>query len=638
MCQQVRYLIRTWRVRRAHRAGLAIAAVIAACLALATAAPAHIYWTEWHSIGRANLDGSHVNDTFFPFGTAYAVAADDTHLFWAGVLEADTIGRVDLDGSNPTSNFITGAHGVFQMANDAQHIYWTNGYANTIGRANLDGTGVNQSFIAANAPSGIAVDAGHVYWSSGSTIGRANLDGTGVDQGFVAIPLGGLGGRIAADGSHIYWINMDTGAIGRANADGTNVTSNFIAGPISYGIAVDNQHIYWTLGSTIGRANLDGTAIQRTFIQAADIISGIAVNALDSSATTTAVTPSAAPSFYGDPSVAFTATVSSPPGTPVPQGTVQFQVNGVNDGAPVALDAQGHAVYDSSFFLDVGDTVTARYSGDALHDPSSADVNPQIQPASTVTTLTSSANPLRAGDEVMLTAKVGNTSTAPSPFGSVEFLLDGEPILGPLALDDNGEAAIVGGSGLLPGDHLVQALYRDDTGPIPDFTASQASLTQRVEGATTTQNPPPVTTFAPAPLTTPAPAPNNRFSLIRAIVGRGGTITLLENAPEAGKFTASARTRSPFKVRSALTSRDLAPGATRGAAARTSTRTLYGTGAATATRPGRVRVVIKPNARAHRALANGRTLRLRVSVTFRPNRGDPSRTTMTAITVKGKRK
>jgi Bacterial Ig-like domain (group 3) len=638
MWHQTRHLIRTWPVGRAHPAGLAAAAVIAACLAFAAAASAHIYWTESHSIGRANLDGSHVNDAFFPFGAAYAVAANDTHVLWAGVLEADTIGRVDLDGSNPKPDFIAGAHGVFQMAIDAQHIYWTNGYANTIGRANLDSTGVNQNVIAANAPSGIAVDAGHVYWSSGSSIGRANLDGTGVDQGFIAIPGGGLAGRIAADGSHVYWINMNTGAIGRANADGTNVTATFIAGPICCGIAVDNGHIYWTLGSTIGRANLDGSGIQRTFIQAADIISGIAANALDSSATTTAVTPSAAPSFYGDPSLTFTASVSSPPGTPVPQGTVQFQVDGVNDGAAVALDAQGHAVYDSTFFLDVGDTVTARYSGDALHNPSSADVDPQIQQANTATTLTSSANPLRAGDEVTLTAKVSNTSTALEPFGSVQFLLDGEPILGPLGLDDNGEAGIVGGSDLAPGDHLVQALYSDDTGPIPDFTSSQASLTQRVEGAPTTHNPPPVTTFTPTPLSTSTPAPSNRFSLIRTTVGRGGTITLLENAPEAGKFTASARTRSPFKVRSAMTADDLAASTARAAAARTTSRTLYGTGAATATRPGRARVVIQPNARAGRALANGKTLRLRVSVTFRPNRGGPPRTTVTPITVKEKRR
>jgi hypothetical protein len=599
-----------------------VATVAVAWLMLAGGASAHIYWTESHSIGRANLDGSHAIDAFFPFQSAYAVAANDTHVFWAGVLGGDAIGRADLDGSNVMPNFITGANGVFQMASDAQHIYWTNGYANTIGRANVDGTGVNQSFIAANAPSGITVDAGHVYWSSGSTIGRANLDGTGVNQGFLAISGGGVGaGRIAADGNHIYWINMGTGAIGRADADGTNINSNFIGGPISYGITVDNQHIYWTLGSSIGRANLDGTDIRRAFITTADQVGGVAVSALTSAATTTEVTPSAPNTFYGDLGLTFTAAVTSPPGTPTPKGTVQFRVNGVDDGPPVALDAQGHAVYASSFYLDVGDTVTAVYSGDVVHDPStSGPVNPQIQPAHTATALTTSANPLTGGDEVTLTATVTNTSTGVVPFGSVQFIVAGETVL-QLPLDDNGEAGIVGGADLGAGDWLVQAIYRDDTGPTPDFTESQASLTQRVLG-------PPAPPIIPRPLVVTPPAappfrpatPNNRFSLIRATVGRGGVLTLLERAPEAGAFRATARTRSAIRARAAATA-----------------ATLYGRAAASAAAPGRVRLVIKPTARARRALAHGTTLRLRLSVTFRPRRGGPPRTTTTAITVKGRR-
>ena len=49
------------------------------------------------------------------------------------------------------------------------------------------------------------------------------------------------------------------------------------------------------------------------------------------------------PSLINQP-VTFTATVSPPTGaTDTPTGTVQFQVDGVNQGLPVTLDGSGQA-------------------------------------------------------------------------------------------------------------------------------------------------------------------------------------------------------------------------------------------------------------------------------------------------------
>jgi hypothetical protein len=316
---------------------------------------------------------------------------------------------------------------------------------------------------------------------------------------------------------------------------------------------------------------------------------------------------------------------------------VQFQVNGADDGAPVTLDGQGRAVYDSTYFLDVGDKVTARYSGDALHDPSSAEVDPKIQPANTAITLTSSVNPQRPGEQVTLSAKVRSMSTAITPFGSVQFLIDGAPVLDWLELDDDGEVAIMGGGDLAPGEHVVQALYRDDTGAIADFTESRTSLTQRVESPWINQNPPSSPTFSPSPTSSPAAGSERRFSLVRATAGRAGVLTLLVSAPEAGKLTASAATRSGAKSSLALTTRDRTAAAVAGVV-RAAKTTPYGTGKAPVSGPGQVRVVIRPNARARRALAAGSTLRVTASVTFRPTRNGPPRTVKTTITVKGKRR
>ena len=78
--------------------------------------------------------------------------------------------------------------------------------------------------------------------------------------------------------------------------------------------------------------------------------------------TTTAVSTSANPVAVGQ-SVIFTAKVTSGPGTPT--GTVQFKVDGVDFGAPVALGPGGAASVSTDALTKGQHTVTAVYSGDS---------------------------------------------------------------------------------------------------------------------------------------------------------------------------------------------------------------------------------------------------------------------------------
>jgi sugar lactone lactonase YvrE len=258
---------------------------------LAAPASAYVYWANSSSntIGRANLDGTGVNQSFItaaddPFG----VAVDGQHIYWTnygnGSVHSTTIGRAKLDGSDATQSFITGADQPAAVAVDGQHIYWANAGSNAIGRANLDGTGVNQRFITgAHIPISLAVDGQHIYWGNGNinAIGRANLDGTGVNETFIT-GADGLAG-LAVDSRHIYWGNAGTGTIGRASLDGTGVNQSFITTSgteVPNGVAVDSQHIYWSdsYGSTITHANLDGTGVNETFITGAGHPFGVAVD------------------------------------------------------------------------------------------------------------------------------------------------------------------------------------------------------------------------------------------------------------------------------------------------------------------------------------------------------------------------
>jgi hypothetical protein len=226
---------------------------------------------------------------------------------------------------------------------------------------------------------------------------------------------------------------------------------------------------------------------------------GVAVDVLLPSTTTVSGSPSS--SVYGQP-VSLTATVVNAPSPApiIPTGAVQFAINGATVGDPVALGPDGRATFTPPEPLDVGDEVTAEYTGNAQLGPSTSPILlPAVQPAASSLVLRSSANPQTADGEVTFTARVTNLNTGIVPFGSVQFVLDGQPTLAPAPLDPNGEAAFVA-SGFDPGDVVVAALYHDDTGTPADFTDSQATLTEHITSVSAATPSPASLGFGPVTL------------------------------------------------------------------------------------------------------------------------------------------
>jgi hypothetical protein len=131
------------------------------------------------TIGRANLNGSAVNQSFVPNnfdGTGpdrpYSVVVDGQHIYWADY-GLGTIGRANIDGSNVESSFIPNANdpssgGPYALAVTGQHIYWTTNLG-TIAEANIDGSGVNKQFIH--------VDLGPGYVLAGIAVGPTAAQG-----------------------------------------------------------------------------------------------------------------------------------------------------------------------------------------------------------------------------------------------------------------------------------------------------------------------------------------------------------------------------------------------------------------------------------------------------------------------------
>jgi hypothetical protein len=631
------------------------AVAVTLALSLASGADAFVYWsTRYDAIGRANLDGSGVNPSFInpvavgtggPY-TPTGVAVDGKHVYWSANLVNSTghedwvLGRASLDGSSVASTFITGARFPTGVAVDGEHIYWADqngGGSSAIGRASLDGSGVNQSFISGlNGPCGVAVDSAHVYWTTGNAIDRANLDGTGVNESFITLnPLNGPADTcgVAVDSKHIYWADTSHGVIGRANLDSTGVDESFVSGANGpCGVAVDSAHIYWATdggSGLIGRANLDGSGVDQGFISVTGaFMCGVAVDALLPT-TTTIMSPENS-ILYGQDAT-FTATVlNTPSSSPTtPTGTVQFKVNGIDDGSPVALAAGGQADYTPTFLLDVGDIVTAEYTGNAqLGASTSPGSQLSVQSALTGTTLTASSNPANPDDELTFIATVTNTSTSIVPFGSVEFSIDSESVLEPLPLNENGQAGI-DVSELRAGDHTVRALYYASMTGIPDFTGSQASLTEHI---TSPQASPPASAASPPHITVTPISPNTAFRTVRASAETNGTLDLTELAPGPGTFTAVATmTWSRLRVTVNRTAK-CRKGS--GRCHKATRPAIYGTASATASAPGEVRLVIKPTVAARKTLNAGRALHVTVTITFRSAHGGSPATQTSSLTVR----
>lgn len=118
------------------------------------------------------------------------------------------------------------------VAINANNIFWANNGNGTIGRSDRNGGSVDQSFITGGSlPCGVDASDSYVYWANfnDGTIGRAQVDGNGVNQSFITGANNPCG--VAIDGSHIYWAQFSDGGIGRADLDGNNVDQNFMHFP-----------------------------------------------------------------------------------------------------------------------------------------------------------------------------------------------------------------------------------------------------------------------------------------------------------------------------------------------------------------------------------------------------------------------
>lgn len=205
---------------------------------------------------------------------------------------------------------------------------------------------------------------------------------------------------------------------------------------------------------------------------------------VEKASTTTSLVSSAAGTVFGHP-VTFTASVSvSAPGAGLPEGQIQFLIDGEHLGEPVEI-VSGEAASSPIAGLAVGEhTVQALYSGDANFAASnSPSLAQDISKAGTVLVLESNLNPSPYGLPVMITASLSGSapSEAIPAGGSVQFIVDGVPFGAPVPVNPDGQARkLLPFTALWIGAHQVQATYSGNES-FEEIATPSGALSQIVE-------------------------------------------------------------------------------------------------------------------------------------------------------------
>jgi len=106
----------------------------------------NIYWGNYSTdeIASATLSGTDVNSDLITTTGGGAFAINSSYIYFQN---SSSIGRANLDGSGVNNSFISGPSNLSGIALNGSNIYWATYQGSEIGEANLDGSGVNNSFI-----------------------------------------------------------------------------------------------------------------------------------------------------------------------------------------------------------------------------------------------------------------------------------------------------------------------------------------------------------------------------------------------------------------------------------------------------------------------------------------------------------
>ncbi len=394
--------------------------------------------------------------------------------------------------------------------------------------ATLGGLGTVGSVSAAggtitpgNPAPGILIDAGPLSLASTSSPANSTfsvvLDGTAPGSGSGHYSQLQVAGAIALSGVTL------TGKLG----------NDFVPTLGSTYTILDNTGTAGITGTFAGQSEgstveIGGMPFKISYVGGtAPNNNNVVLTELDQSQTV--VTPVPTSAVFGQ-TVALTATVTGPTGSPTPSGNVQFFSGSASLGM-VPLGTNGSGTLNVSTLPVTTSTISAQYLGDSNFSPStSTGVTIAVAQATTTTTLTPSTTAPVFGQSVALTATVQAVSPgAGTPTGSVVFM-NGTQTLGSATLT-SGSGSITT-SALALGANSITEVYSGDTN-FKGQTSTATVLTVGQASTTTTISSTPTSPVFGQPVTISA-------TVVVVSPGTGtptGTVTFMSGSTSLGTGT-----------------------------------------------------------------------------------------------------
>jgi streptogramin lyase len=171
------------------------------------------------------------------------------------------------------------------IAVDATSVYWTtyspspNG---TVCKVPIGGGTIRTLAKGQAFPYGIAVDATGVYWTNDDNPG--NISTVPVDGGSVVTLASGPGLKqpfsIAVGSGSVYWTNQTADTVDQIGIDGGTVKKLAAVGGVS-GITLDPTSVYFTGIGSIYKVAMDGGTVSTVAMGAGITPTGIAVDSMN---------------------------------------------------------------------------------------------------------------------------------------------------------------------------------------------------------------------------------------------------------------------------------------------------------------------------------------------------------------------
>jgi hypothetical protein len=275
--------------------------------------------------------------------------------------------------------------------------------------------------------------------------------------------------------AHVDIVSPGVGTLGGA------VQFNVDGNPFGTAVALGAGDNATLTVSNLSVANHNVVAVYNGNADFATSSSANLTHGVGKASTTLDLTSSVNPAFSGAP-ITYTAQVAPvAPGAGTPTGGVQFAVDGVSLGSPVALSAGGQAVSPVSNQQVGTHVITANYVGDANFSGQTDSLDQTIVAAQTTTSISAGPNPSVFGQAVTVHAEVNpNAPATGHPTGVARFFVDGASYA---FVDLVGGAADITLSNLAVGPHTFKVVYLSDD---PNFfTSTSATIDQTVNKAAT---------------------------------------------------------------------------------------------------------------------------------------------------------